>query len=125
MGYAGSFFRGFQEDGGNLGNFDQRNNSIVVPNALSKYLVSQNITASNVAFQQSFNACNLQVTNIGVYEICDGDPGRFAAKSAQHIQGQFSTKDRNRVSAVQGYKDSDPGGFRYLYNDQSRAAVVQ
>jgi len=54
----------FQEDGGNLANFDQRNNSIVVPNALSKYLVSQNITASNVAFQQSFNACNLQVTTL-------------------------------------------------------------
>jgi hypothetical protein len=54
----------FQEDGGNLANFDQRNNSVVVPNALSKYLVSQNITASNVAFQQSFNACNLQVTTL-------------------------------------------------------------
>jgi hypothetical protein len=48
---------GFQEDGGNLANFDQRDNSIVVPDALSAYLKSQNITASNVAFQQSFNAC--------------------------------------------------------------------
>jgi hypothetical protein len=48
---------GFQEDGGNLANFDQRNNSIVVPDALAKYLTSQNITSSNVAFQQSFNAC--------------------------------------------------------------------
>ena len=53
---------GFQEDGGNLANFDQRNNSIVVPNELAGYLTSQNITASNVAFQQSFNACNLNVT---------------------------------------------------------------
>jgi len=50
---------GFQEDGGNLANFDQRNNSIVVPDALAGYLTSQNITPSNVAFQQSFNACNL------------------------------------------------------------------
>jgi len=50
---------GFQEDGGNLANFDQRNNAIVVPNALAAYLTSQNITSSNVAFQQSFNACNL------------------------------------------------------------------
>lgn len=48
---------GFQEDGGNLANFDQRDNSIVVPDALSAYLKSQNITTSNVAFQQSFNAC--------------------------------------------------------------------
>jgi len=50
----------FQEDGGNLANFDQRNNSIVVPNQLASYLSKENIEASNLAFQQSFNACNLQ-----------------------------------------------------------------
>jgi hypothetical protein len=50
---------GFQEDGGNLANFDQHTNSIVVPDALAGYLSSQNIGPSNVAFQQSFNACNL------------------------------------------------------------------
>jgi hypothetical protein len=55
---------GFQEDGGNLANFDQRNNLIVVPDALAGYLASQNITPSNVAFQQSFNACNLNVTSL-------------------------------------------------------------
>ena len=48
---------GFQEDGGNLANFDQRRNAIVVPDALAGYLKSQNITSSNLAFQQSFNAC--------------------------------------------------------------------
>ncbi len=53
---------GFQEDGGNLANFDQRTNSIVVPDALAGYLTSQNITSSNMAFQQSFNACNLNYT---------------------------------------------------------------
>ncbi|MGB9362773.1 MAG: carboxypeptidase regulatory-like domain-containing protein, partial [Candidatus Sulfotelmatobacter sp.] len=53
---------GFHEDGGNLANFDQRNNSIVVPNNLAAYLAQQNIQASNVAFQQSFNACNLGYT---------------------------------------------------------------
>jgi hypothetical protein len=53
---------GFQEDGGNLANFDQRNNSIVVPSELSAYLQRQNIQASNLAFQQSFNACNLGYT---------------------------------------------------------------
>jgi hypothetical protein len=55
---------GFQEDGGNLANFDQRNNSIVVPDALAGYLMSQKITPSNVAFQQSFNACNLNSTSL-------------------------------------------------------------
>lgn len=53
---------GFQEDGGNLANFDPRTNSIVVPNALAGYLATQKITSSNVAFQQSFNACNLGYT---------------------------------------------------------------
>ena len=53
---------GFQELGGNLANFDQRNNAIVVPDALAGYLASQNIASSNLAFQQSFNACNLNNT---------------------------------------------------------------
>jgi Carboxypeptidase regulatory-like domain len=53
---------GFHEDGGNLANFDGRNNSIVVPNGLPAYLQQQNIQASNLAFQQSFNACNLGYT---------------------------------------------------------------
>jgi Carboxypeptidase regulatory-like domain/TonB dependent receptor len=50
---------GFQEDGGNLANFDQNTNSIVVPDKLAAYLSQQNIQASNLAFQQSFIACNL------------------------------------------------------------------
>ncbi|MGD0567821.1 MAG: TonB-dependent receptor [Candidatus Sulfotelmatobacter sp.] len=53
---------GFTEDGGNLANFDQRNNSIVVPDNLAGYLAQQNIQASNLGFQQSFNACNLGYT---------------------------------------------------------------
>jgi len=52
----------FQEDGGNLANFDQSTNSIVVPDNLAAYLKQQNIQGSNLAFQQSFNACNLQYT---------------------------------------------------------------
>jgi hypothetical protein len=53
---------GFNEDGGNLANFDQRNNSIVVPNNLAAYLAQQNIQDSNIGFQQSFNACSLGYT---------------------------------------------------------------
>jgi hypothetical protein len=49
----------FTEDGGNLANFDQRNNSIVVPDNLGDYLAKENLQRSNLAFQQSFNACNL------------------------------------------------------------------
>jgi hypothetical protein len=53
---------GFKEDGGNLANFDQKNNSIVVPDNLASYLTSQNLQASNLGFQQSFNACSLNYT---------------------------------------------------------------
>ena len=49
----------FIEDGGNLANFDGNTNSIVVPDNLAAYLQQQNIQASNLGFQQSFNACNL------------------------------------------------------------------
>jgi hypothetical protein len=53
-----------REDGGNLANFDQTNNSIVVPDELSTYLTQQNLQASNLAFLQSFNACNLGNTSL-------------------------------------------------------------
>jgi hypothetical protein len=48
---------GFLLDGGNLANFDQNHNAIIVPNALAGYLQQQNITLSNTQFQESFNAC--------------------------------------------------------------------
>ena len=54
----------FIEDGGNLANFDQRTNSVVVPNNLAGYLQQQGIQSSNVAFQQSFNACSLGVRSV-------------------------------------------------------------
>ncbi len=49
----------FNLEGGNAANFDQRTNSIVVPDALPAYLSKNNLQNSNLAFQQSFNACNL------------------------------------------------------------------
>ena len=54
----------FHEDDGNLANFDQRNNSIVVPNELSGALTRLNLQKSNLAFQQSFNACSLNQTQL-------------------------------------------------------------
>ncbi len=49
----------FYLQGGNAASFDQRNNSIVVPDELPGYLAKNDLQASNLAFQQSFNACNL------------------------------------------------------------------
>jgi hypothetical protein len=85
---------GFQEDGGNLANFDQRNNSIVVPNALAAYLTRQSITASNLAFQQSFNACNLDVTSLPCTKYVtasqDGLPQSLRNTYKGNIQPRFS-----------------------------------
>ena len=56
----------FHEDGGNLANFDQNYRqggalgAIVVPDALAGYLQQNNLTSSNIAFQQSFNSCQLK-----------------------------------------------------------------
>ncbi len=47
---------------GDAANFDQRTNSIIVPDALSDTLRKENLQSSNLAFQQSFNACNLNYT---------------------------------------------------------------
>ena len=49
----------FYLQGGNAASFDQRSNSIVVPDELPGYLAKNNLQASNLAFQQSFNACTL------------------------------------------------------------------
>jgi hypothetical protein len=89
---------GFQEDGGNLANFDQRNNSIVVPNALAGYLARQNITASNLAFQQSFNACNLDVTSLPCTKYVtasqDGLPQSLRNTYKGNFQPRFSVAYR-------------------------------
>ena len=53
----------FQEDGGNLANFDQYSGAVVVPDALAAYLTQQKITSSNLAFQQSFNSCLVNNVN--------------------------------------------------------------
>ena len=49
----------FYLNDGDAANFDQSTNSIVVPDALAATLSQQNLQSSNLAFQQSFNACNL------------------------------------------------------------------
>jgi Carboxypeptidase regulatory-like domain len=83
---------GFQEDGGNLANFDQRNNSVVVPDALAKYLVTQNITASNVAFQQSFNACNLVATTLACSKYVTASQDGLPQSLRKTYKGNFQPR---------------------------------
>lgn len=44
---------------GDAANFDQTRNAIIVPDSLATTLRKENLQSSNLAFQQSFNACNL------------------------------------------------------------------
>ena len=90
----------FVEDGGNLANFDQRNNSIVVPDNLAAYLQKQNIVSSNVAFQQSFNACNLDQTFPAVHQVRHRQSGRPAGGLAADLQRQFPAAYRFCVSPL-------------------------
>ncbi|WP_260734833.1 TonB-dependent receptor [Tunturiibacter lichenicola] len=83
---------GFQEDGGNLANFDQRNNSIVVPDALAGYLASQSITPANVAFQQSFNACNLNNTSLACTKYVTASQDGLPQSLRNTYKGNFQPR---------------------------------
>ena len=83
---------GFQEDGGNLANFDPRTNSIVVPNALAGYLAQQNIESSNLAFQQSFNACNLNVTTLPCTNYVTASADGLPQSLRQTYKGNFQPR---------------------------------
>ena len=83
---------GFQEDGGNLANFDQKTNAIVVPDALAGYLTSQKITSSNVAFQQSFNACNLNNTSLPCTKYLTASQDHLPQSLRNTYKGNFQPR---------------------------------
>jgi hypothetical protein len=83
---------GFQEDGGNLANFDQKNNAIVVPDSLAAYLTAQNITSSNVAFQQSFNACNLNVNSLPCTKYLTASQDHLPQSLRNTYKGNFQPR---------------------------------
>jgi len=83
---------GFQEDGGNLANFDQNNNAIVVPDSLAAYLTSQNITTSNIAFQQSFNACNLNYTSLPCTKYLTASQDHLPQSLRNTYKGNFQPR---------------------------------
>jgi hypothetical protein len=94
---------GFKENGGNLANFDQRNNSIVVPDNLGAYLTQQNIQASNLGFQQSFNACNLGDTALP----CTGYITASQDHLPQSLRNVYKRNFQPRVSlAYRPFKDT-------------------
>ena len=89
---------GFREDGGNLANFDQGTNSIVVPDSLAPYLAKQNIQASNLAFQQSFNACGVGNGALPCTNYVTASQAHLPV-AARYLLEEFSATFRRRLSS--------------------------
>jgi hypothetical protein len=83
---------GFTEDGGNLANFDAKTNSIVVPDNLAGYLSEQKIQGSNVAFQQSFNACNLNNGTVPCTKYVTASADGLAQSLRHTYKGNFQPR---------------------------------
>ncbi len=83
---------GFHEDGGNLANFDQRNNAIVVPDELAGYLQQQNIEGSNLAFRQSFNSCDLNYTALPCTQYLTASQDHLPQSLRNTYKGNFQPR---------------------------------
>ena len=116
---------GFQEDGGNLANFDQRNNSIVVPNALAGYLAKPKHHPSNVAFQQSFNACNLGYTALPCTNYVTASQDHLPQSLRNTYKGNFQPRVSIAYRPFNDTKTVIRARLRYLHHDQSGAALLQ
>jgi Carboxypeptidase regulatory-like domain len=101
----------FVEDGGNLANFDQRNNSIVVPDDLAAYLQKQNIVSSNVAFQQSFNACNLDQSFLPCTKYVTASQDGLPEGLRQTYKGNFQPRFAFAYRPFNDTKTVVRGGF--------------
>ena len=115
----------FIEDGGNLANFDQRNNSIVVPNNLASYLAQQNIEASNVAFQQSFNACNLGNTAVPCTNYVTASQDYLPQSLHNTYKGNFQPRFSLAYRPFNDTEDGHPRRLWSLHYDQSWPAVFR
>ena len=116
---------GFQEDGGNLANFDQNTNSIVVPDSLAAYLAQQNIQSSNLAFQQSFNACNLNNTALPCTKYVTASQDGLPQSLRNTYKGNFQPRVSVAYRPFNDTKTVVRAGFRDLYDDEPGAALVQ
>jgi hypothetical protein len=101
----------FQEDGGNLANFDQAANAIVVPDNLAAYLTQQNLTSSNLAFQQSFNACNLNQTALPCTKYITASQDHLPQGLRDTYKGDFQPRVAFAYRPFNDTKTVIRGGF--------------
>jgi hypothetical protein len=102
---------GFTEDGGNLANFDQRNNSVVVPNNLAAYLAQQQLQTSNLGFQQSFNTCNLGYTALPCSNYVTASQDHLPQSLRNIYKGDFQPRVSIAYRPFNGTKTVIRAGF--------------
>ena len=101
----------FTENIGDLANFDQATNSVIVPDSLAANLVSQKLTGSNLAFQQSFNACNLNQTQIPCSNYETASQAGLPQGLRQTYKGDFQPRVSFAYRPFNDTKTVVRGGF--------------
>ena len=101
----------FTENGGDLANFDQSTNSIIVPDSLAANLTAQKLTNSNLAFQQSFNACNLNQTQLPCSRYETASQANLPQGLRQTYKGDFQPRVSLAYRPFNDTKTVIRGGF--------------
>ena len=71
-----------------------------MPDELSSYLAQQNMQASNLAFQQSFNACNLGYTALPCTKYVTASQDHLPQSLRNTYKGNFQPRVSHCVAAV-------------------------
>jgi hypothetical protein len=91
---------GFHEDGGNLANFDQRNNSIVVPDQLPAYLQQQNHPGVQPGVPAVVQRLQPAIYGPSMHELRYRQPGSSSAVVAQHLHAELSAATIDRLAPL-------------------------
>ena len=83
----------------------------MVPDNLAAYLTQQKLTSSNLAFQQSFNACNLNVTSVPCTKYVTASQDGLPAGLRNTYKGDFQPRVSIAYRPFNDTKTVIRGGF--------------